>query len=79
VLQARAEAAHAVARARCGGLKDSIKSLCLQHAQAVEAQALADATPMPPVAAARSDGARPQRAVVERIKPAAAPFKAMPL
>lgn len=72
VLEARTEAAHAVAVEMCSETKGRFKDLCVL-------QALADAARPPPVAAPRPEGVRVQRAVIEMHKPAAAPFKAMTL
>lgn len=79
VLEARAEAAYAVASALCGGMTGDVKGLCIQQARTVEAQAVAAAGPAPPVAAPRPDGVRVQRAAVDTRKPAANPFKAAAL
>ena len=79
LLEARAEAASAVARQKCRDRMARLKELCVLDAQSVEAQALADAARPPPVATMRLDGVRVQRAVVETHKPAAAPFKALAL
>jgi hypothetical protein len=77
VLEARAEAADAVAREMCSGIKGALKDPCIEKAKLAEASALADAGPAPPLAAPRPDHVRVQRAVVETRKPAAAPFKAV--
>ena len=77
VLEARAEAAYAVARARCSGLQGDMRGLCLRQAQAAEAEALADARRAPPLAAPRAAGARVQRAAVDTRMPAATFFKAV--
>jgi hypothetical protein len=79
VMEARAEAAHAVALEMCSDMKGSWKNVCIQRAQAVEAQALADAARPPPMAAPRPEGVRVQRAVADTHRPAAAPFKAVAL
>jgi hypothetical protein len=79
VLQARAEAAYAVAREMCGGMKGDSKDLCIVRAQADEAKALADAGQVSPAAVPRSDGLRVQRAVVDPLKPAASTWKALAL
>jgi hypothetical protein len=79
VLEARAEAAHAVAMAMCGDMKGGWKDACIQRAQTVEAQALADAAQPLPVTAPRPEGVRVQRAVADPHRPAAAPFKALGL
>ena len=79
VLEARAEAAYAVAREMCSSLKGDSKDLCIVQAQADEAKALADAGQVWPAAVPRSDGLRLQRAVVDPLKPAASPWKALAL
>jgi hypothetical protein len=77
VMEARAEAAYAVARARCSGLQGGLKDLCLQQAQSAEAQALADARRALPLAVPRAEGARVQRVAVDTSRPAATFFKAV--
>jgi hypothetical protein len=77
VLQARAEAAHAVAVQICGDMTGRLKDACMRQSQAVESRALADAGRAMPVTAPRLEGVRVQRALVELHKPAAAPFKAL--
>jgi hypothetical protein len=79
VLEARAEAAYALAREQCSDVKGRLNDLCVLQAQSAQAQSLADAARPPPVAAPQPDGVRVQRAVVETHKPAAAPFKAVTL
>ena len=80
VLEARAEAAYAVAVEMCSDLKGRSNDMCIRQAQAVESRALADpAGHATPVAAPRSDGVRLQRVMVEPHKPAASPFKAAAL
>lgn len=56
-----------------------VKDLCIQQAEAVQAEAVADAGQVLPLAAPRPDGVRVQHAVAEPRKPAAAPFKAVAL
>jgi hypothetical protein len=56
-----------------------VKDLCIQQAEAVQAQAVADVGQVLPLAAPRPDGVRVQHAVAEPRKPAAAPFKAVAL
>ena len=79
LLQVRAEAAHEVAREMCSGMMADVKDLCIQQAEAVQAEAVADAGQVLPLAAPRPDGVRVQHAVAEPRKPAAAPFKAVAL
>jgi hypothetical protein len=79
VLQARAEAADAVARAQCSDMKGRLQELCIVRSRTVEAQALGGAGPAPPVDGPRPEGVRVQRAVVETHSPAATPFKAISL
>jgi hypothetical protein len=77
VLEARAEAAFAVASARCSGLQSGMKEPCLLQARSVEGQALADAGPAPPAASPRPEGSRAQRAALDTLMPAASLFKAV--
>lgn len=79
VLEARAEAADAVARAQCSGTKGGLQELCIVRARTVEAQGLAGVGPALPLDDPRPEGVRVQRAVVETHRPAATPFKAMAL
>ncbi len=79
MLEARAEADYSVSREICRGINRDVKEFCLEQASAVEAKALADSGQALPVAAARPDGARVQRARVNTHKPAAALFKAVAL
>jgi hypothetical protein len=79
VLEARAEAADAVAQAQCSDTKGRLQDLCVVQARTVEAQALAGAGPAPPLVDPRPEGVRVQRAMVETHRPAAAPFKAVAL
>jgi hypothetical protein len=80
VLEARAEAAHAVAVQMCSDMKGLSKDVCIRQAQAVESRALADAAGRaPPVTATRSDSVRVQRVVVKPHKPVDSPFKAAAL
>ena len=76
VQQARAEAAHAVASARCGdNVKGDAAGLCVERARTVEAQALAGGAQATAVAPLRPDGVVRVQRVAEPLKPAAAPFK----
>ena len=79
VLEARAEAAHAVAREMCSEMTGDMKDLCTRQAQAVEARALANAGRAPPTAAPRPDAVRVQRSFVDPLKPAASAFQVLAL